>query len=498
MPKAKDGTHITQKQYKVLAMQAAHGAAHLLSIGVGQNIKASGFPSLKKCDADAAAIWAAFRETKQLNADPGKLYELTTTTGEIPSRGTILAKLTELVQGAGAEDRIVFFFSGHGHRLNENFYLVPSDAYSSEDPDGLLLFDRVIEILNSSAAKQKIIILDACFSGPEITKKFGSQPMSFKFLTEYLAKTKGVVVLSSSESDQTSTTKSPNPKLSLFTHFIVMGLRGDTAALDGHYLTVPSLYSYVSKKVMSVSKSHGSVQKPGINMKADGTIMLADFTPCLVTPDEVDLGESPVEKLQFKDSESQNVTDILTYISNWGNYSAEWIEKTANSVLNEFIEQDLGRKKTTLRTALGWSSSDVVIEPTGLSFPAGRYTVRYLARDKKSGSLVHKVTLEPEWFNRPDDIPKIIRSLGMTPTSMKLFLTKPCDPTSMIPGLEASGWELTSELNDEISARRDGYSLTVSAESVTLNGLAPSDIFGATSNKDKARIAMSVISLLPS
>jgi uncharacterized caspase-like protein len=78
----------------------------------------------------------------------------------------------ELACGANESDRILFFFSGHGQRLDDDdeFYLVPEDAFRADDRDTLLSFNRVFELLKQSEAKQKIVIIDACLSGPSDLK----------------------------------------------------------------------------------------------------------------------------------------------------------------------------------------------------------------------------------------------------------------------------------------------------------------------------------------
>jgi hypothetical protein len=73
-----------------------------------------------------------------------------------------------LGQQAGPEDLFVFFYSGHGNRIERR-------EFQSADPDGrdetLELYDRSLtddemnDILGSVRARAALIVLDACFSG---------------------------------------------------------------------------------------------------------------------------------------------------------------------------------------------------------------------------------------------------------------------------------------------------------------------------------------------
>jgi uncharacterized caspase-like protein len=143
-----------------------------------------------------------------------------------------------------------FYYSGHAVKVDDELYLVPSDAYASDDADALLSVNRVKEILNSSEAKQKLMVLDACYSGAD-TSQFKAVPaqISNNFLQKYLAETKGAVILSSSENDQKSWASSPDSKLSLFTYYLLRALQGEAESLDGNkHLTLYSLHSYLSTR----------------------------------------------------------------------------------------------------------------------------------------------------------------------------------------------------------------------------------------------------------
>lgn len=163
-------------------------------------------------------------------------------------------------------------------RLNDQLYLVPSDAYADDDPDALISLAKVNQWLSASQAKIKIVILDACNTGPSLSDlKHPATNWSEKFLAEYIGKSQGVATLASSLADQPSSTKSPHPDLSLFTNFVVNGLNGEAEALDDGFLTVESLFKYVSTYVQRVSKSHHRDQQPAMKISSSGMIVLGDY-----------------------------------------------------------------------------------------------------------------------------------------------------------------------------------------------------------------------------
>jgi hypothetical protein len=226
-----------------------------------------------------------------------------------------------------------------------------------------------------------------------------------------MKKTKGVVIIASSSETGSLFVQSPNPKLSLFTYFLIMALRDEPRALDDTILTTDSLFSFLSTEVRRTAKSYQKEQTPTISCKASGVPVLADFSQSIISPDSFDLDGYPVTDVLFQDYERLTVKEILTNIKKW-TYSQEYLESKVNDQLGKHFEESLGEKASSLRKAIGCSPSEVGVEETTISSPAGEYTIEYSAEDKRTGKLVVTLTLKSDWFDRPDDIAKIIDSLN--------------------------------------------------------------------------------------
>jgi hypothetical protein len=267
-----------RKQDRATELKAANGVASVLAVGVSEYDVRSGFHRLRQCTFDAKQVADCFRINPELHSSPERVQELTSAGPRKPSRGNIVADVRHLATNASSDDRIIFYFSGHGQRIDDQLYLVPEDAWTSDDPEALVSVSKVSELLSASLAKVKILILDACNTGADLTHiKHAAATWSERFLAEYVQKTEGVVVLASSLAEQTSSTKSPNKDLSLFTNFIVNALNGDADALDNGLLTVDSLFGYVSAHVQRVSTSHHKFQQPTVAASHSGLVLLGDF-----------------------------------------------------------------------------------------------------------------------------------------------------------------------------------------------------------------------------
>ena len=503
MPKNREGKHLTHKQKQTIALQKAHGKSIVLSIGISDYNRRSGFEPLKTCSNDAMSFRDAFLDVWQLNADKNKVIALTSGSKDKPSKGIIIQYIKDVVSYSGPDDRIIVYYSGHGHKIkndsgDENFYLVPQDAYDDSDPEALIDFRKILHLINKSEAKQKIIFLDACLSGPDISgKKLISAKYSRKFLTEYMEKTKGSVIITSSTDNQSSYTQSPNPKLSLFTHYLTKALRGDIESLDDSVLTINSLFEYISAKVIRRANSYQKEQTPTISCKASGVPILADFSQSLIAPERFDLEGYPISELEFKDFEYMDVKDVLTNIRRW-TYSQEYLESKVNSQIGDYLEEDFGRKAGALRKAIGCAPSEIDIEDTSISFPGGIYDAEYIGEDKRSGKLIITLSFGAEWFGRPNDISEIIDAVDMSPNEMVLDLENSINPESVIPGLEARGWEITSQLRRKIEAKASNYELIIRKNSITFKGFLPEELFGDDLDKEKSKLASNVLFLIGS
>ena len=320
-----------------MALNEAHGKLVLLSIGIDSYDPTSGFKALKTCSNDAISVKNTLLDVPQLNADHDRLFVLNSNSTPTPSKGEIIKAINKISNLAEENDRLMIFYSGHGHRINEDFYLVPQDVYDSEDPESILDFNRVLDIINASDAKQKIIILDACLSGPSFeNRKLLPVKYSNKFLVDYLKNTKGTAVLSSCAGNQESFTQSPNPKLSLFTHYLLQGLSGSPEALDDDFLTLESLFGYLSTFVKRCAKSYHVKQYPSIDIKSNGVMILGNFSQALISPESVDLDGYPVKAIDFSEHEGLAVKEVLTAIKRW-TYSQEYIENKVNDELGKFL-----------------------------------------------------------------------------------------------------------------------------------------------------------------
>ena len=140
------------------------------------------------------------------------------------------------------------------------------------------------------------------------------------------------------------------------------------------------------------------------------------------------------------------------------------------------------------------------VEEDGLSFPGGRFEFRYDSDkdDPHSGVYIESVRFEPEWFGQLDRMAELTDSLGVSADRMVLHLSSAVDPESLLAGLNARGWKITSALENEVKASQGGYSLTVRPDKLVYRGFSPQQLLALGRDKDdpKGQLVPGIVKLL--
>ena len=144
------------------------------------------------------------------------------------------AELSKMVRKCfdGDADVALFYYSGHGYINSYGGYLVTPD--SSDGDEGLSLQD-ILGIVSKSRCKDKVIILDSCYSG-----KMGESDIS-KDNTSVISD--GLTIMTASRSTEEAIEMGDH---GLFTSLLIAALEGGAADVLGN-ITPGGIYSYIDK-----------------------------------------------------------------------------------------------------------------------------------------------------------------------------------------------------------------------------------------------------------
>lgn len=196
----------------------------------------------------------AFLRSKQGGSVPAENIVLLTDSRA--SKANIIAKARTLFSKAKTNDRVIFFFSGHGGRG----CFVPYDA--DWNGNNMLYFSEIKSFFRFAKCTTKLLFADACFSGS--MKKKIAENIVFKEKVEKsvkLSSNLNIAVMMSCQGDETSLELS-ELRQGLFTYYLIQGLGGKANRDGSKYVTIQELYYYVYHKVSDKAASKGEKQTP--------------------------------------------------------------------------------------------------------------------------------------------------------------------------------------------------------------------------------------------
>lgn len=164
--------------------------------------------------------------------------DVTLLTSKYANKAKIIESLQAICNRAGENDRIVFFYSGHGTK--GGLYVF----------DGLLLYLDIINTLSTSDAKEKLVFIDACNAG-SVNINVEANLRNAELNDD--AEGTDITFFVSSRGDELSA-ESPAIGASYFTQALIKGMRGKADDNADKKITVVELFKYIFNDVTKRTK----------------------------------------------------------------------------------------------------------------------------------------------------------------------------------------------------------------------------------------------------
>ncbi len=174
------------------------------------------------------------------------------------TREQILKQMNYLFSFAQPQDRVIFYFSGHG-AVGE---FIPYDVDPSTEASIMetgLSHDEVKELFRDCQAGTKLCLADACHSASiDETKQVRTVANKAEPLHDNSLE---ILVLMSSRANETSM-ETAELGQGLFSYYLLKGLGGEADANQNRTVTAREIYTYLSTNVASYAARHGGSQHP--------------------------------------------------------------------------------------------------------------------------------------------------------------------------------------------------------------------------------------------
>jgi hypothetical protein len=238
--------------------------AERLAVVVGNNVGQGDDAPLRFAEDDAVRVGDALVATGGFDAgDVGVLRGADV--GAV--RRAVLGMNERLRQTPSPDSMLVVYYSGH------------SDARALHIGDGALPLHELEQMVRSSAARFRVLIVDSCRSGILTRAKGGraTAPVDLSASAESLADDEGFVILTSAAAGEDAQ-ESDALQGSFFTHHLVSALLGAADDDGDDLVTLDELYRYAwQQTIRDSSQTVLGVQHPGYryDLRGTGDIVIA-------------------------------------------------------------------------------------------------------------------------------------------------------------------------------------------------------------------------------
>lgn len=220
-----------------------------------------GLNDLNYCDDDAREFYQFLRRQYPSSRNSIILLQDAQATTK-----NVLTNLIRVFKGAGQNDQLIFFFSGHG---SEGFFL-PYDF--DESSDHVLFHKDVRRIFSIAKTRRKMIFADACRAGSANIKPTYRESSLLQAYYRELKQQKGGIMLMMSSRWEQNSIESNKLQNGYFAYYLLKGLNGRADKNSDGLIIIDELYRYVRAQVRAGT---GNRQTPIIFGQFSGNMVVA-------------------------------------------------------------------------------------------------------------------------------------------------------------------------------------------------------------------------------
>jgi hypothetical protein len=337
------------------------GITYALLIGVESYHETNDFPNVDYAKRDVEGVRDAL---KLLQYDEEDFFVLL---NEKATKTTILQKVKKVTERCLENDRIIFYFAGHGFYEGGRNLLAPVDAVKTEKGETCISIDDILEFCKRSRSQRIILFLDCCHSGLEGgadirggTDSFMADELIYQFSREQYC-----VGFASCKSNEKSISHS-TIQHGVWSYFLINALSGEAAKVyQRGLLFSDELQTYLNKETSQFVKMNtvDKLDQTPIKFGSEtDKFVIADINPILEEKvRKRKATEISIEKISFFSGTYNRVKNLPGFQK--GHIVPTYIGSSPNSFIKEkghgIIEGEISRISKELKEKLGYKRKDI-------------------------------------------------------------------------------------------------------------------------------------------
>ncbi|MDY6877563.1 MAG: caspase family protein [Chloroflexota bacterium] len=297
-------------------------------------------------------------------------------------------EIARLYQRKKKDDLLLLYFSGHGVRDDRgDLYLAVKNSKHELLSATAIPAAFITAAMDRSRSQRQALILDCCHSGAFAHGTKGALGASVGTAAAFEGTGYGRVVLTATDSTEYAWEGDQvigKPENSVFTHYLIQGLRTGEADADADgEITLDELYDYVYERVVNETPK----QTPGKwTYRQQGGIVIARNPHPVVKPAEL-----PLELQQAVESRLAGVrTGAVSELEQLLHSSDKGLALAARKALMQLVKDDSRQVSAAAASVLNTCPLAVPTKPKPEPHPQGRVAA-LLARVQKQKDYVKKM-----------------------------------------------------------------------------------------------------------
>ena len=427
------------------------GDTHYLIVAIENYNDPKEFSRVSFAEKDAKEVADAFI---QLDANPDNMVFLL---NGHATANSIEHNLIKMVEKAKENDRIVFYFSGHGLNIAGDNLLVPADAIYDRAKDMCVSINVILKHLTKAKSVQKILFLDCCHSGIEPgeyvradTKSFAGDALEYQFKGAEFC-----IGFAACKSKQKSIS---HPMLSngVWSHFLIKALRGDAESdvYDEGCILAGKLQTYLRDNTYEYLQKHTTdkkVQTPIQFGSSTGDFIVANINPIF----EKRAIAKTASKLKLQSVsmyivEEGKIKDLDSFDKKRGHFIPDKVasahDKFVKNASGNMVEEEISQLSQEIKAKLKYKRTDMQVNTAPgegyIETPDFSFSIVVKQSESDPSRYVVRRTLEE--IENPDIIhdPKFNQIFDKYFDSLSFRFDKPINVTRWIDTFEERGLDI--------------------------------------------------------
>ena len=225
--------------------KALYGRSFAVVIGINKYEK---WPGLEFAVADANAVKNRLQKTG--------FDVITVIMDQDATQRRILSELFhELPQKVGRNDRVLFYFAGHGQTQDipgggKKGYIIPVDAETDSYASSAISMEQIRSLSSRIAAKHIFYVMDCCYSGLGLNRSAGVWPGISDYLRKVSAMRVVQIITAGGQGEQVQEKEGHG----LFTTYFIEAIAGAADLNKDNVVTGTELGAYLRPTVSNASR----------------------------------------------------------------------------------------------------------------------------------------------------------------------------------------------------------------------------------------------------